>query len=70
VLTAIRPVGIAVNTKALGEAEAQAYLDGLADDYKLPAVDPVRFGVGEIVDRLTHEFPDAAPAPSPRRASA
>lgn len=67
---AIRPVGIAVNTKALGEAEAQAYLDGLADDYKLPAVDPVRFGVGEIVDRLTHEFPDAAPAPSPRRASA
>src|ERR671913_558470 len=58
---AIRPVGIAVNTEALGEGEAQGYLDTLAADYKLPAVDPVRFGVGEIVDRVAHEFPQAAP---------
>ena len=69
---AIRPVGIAVNTQALGEAEAQGCLDALAADYNLPAVDPVRFGVGEIVDRLAQEFPDAAPTNSPaaRRASA
>lgn len=59
---AIRPVGIAVNTAALGEAEAQAYLDTLVDDYNLPTVDPVRFGVGEIVDRIAEDFPDAAPA--------
>jgi uncharacterized NAD-dependent epimerase/dehydratase family protein len=58
---AIRAVGIAVNTQALGEGEAQGYLDTLAADYKLPAVDPVRFGVGEIVDRVAHEFPQAAP---------
>jgi uncharacterized NAD-dependent epimerase/dehydratase family protein len=69
---AIRPVGIAVNTQALGEGAAQAYLDTLAADYNLPAVDPVRFGVGEIVDRIAQEFPQSAPQESlsPARASA
>lgn len=59
---AIRPIGIAVNTQALGEAAARACLDSLSEDYNLPAVDPVRFGVGEIVDRLTAEYPDSAPS--------
>lgn len=54
---AIRPVGIAVNTKAYGEEEARACLDAAAKDYGLPATDPIRFGVGAIVDRLLAEFP-------------
>ena len=55
----IRCVGIAVNTEALGEAEARTYLAEVADAHGLPASDPVRFGVGEIVDRLQREFPAA-----------
>jgi len=54
---AIRCVGIAVNTAALAEADARAALDALAAEYALPAVDPVRFGVGPIVERLVAEFP-------------
>lgn len=53
----IRCVGIAVNTSALGEAQARAVLDKTAADHGLPASDPVRFGVGSIVDRLIAEFP-------------
>ena len=64
---AIRPVGIAVNTQALGEAEARGCLDAIAADYHLPAVDPVRFGVGEIVDRIAQEFPDSVPSNSTAR---
>jgi uncharacterized NAD-dependent epimerase/dehydratase family protein len=54
---AIRPVGIAVNTEALGEAEARRLLDDLAREHGLPATDPIRFGVAGIVDRLDTEFP-------------
>jgi uncharacterized NAD-dependent epimerase/dehydratase family protein len=52
-----RCVGIAVNTAALGEADARALLAETGDAHRLPAVDPVRFGVGPIVDRLVAEFP-------------
>ena len=52
----IRPVGIAVNTQALGEPEARKLLDDLAKAYALPATDPVRFGVTGIVARLEAEF--------------
>ncbi|KAA0684226.1 N-acetyltransferase DgcN [Roseomonas genomospecies 6] len=55
----IRPVGIAINTKAYGEDEAQACLDAAAKAYGLPATDPIRFGIANIVDRLTEEFPTA-----------
>ena len=48
----IRPVGIAVNTAALAEDEARRYLSELASTEELPASDPVRFGVAEIVTRL------------------
>ena len=70
---AIRPVGIAVNTQALGEGEAQALSrHARRATTSLPAVDPVRFGVGEIVDRIAQEFPQSAPQESlsPARASA
>ena len=57
---AIRPVGVAVNTQALEEAEAQALLERFADEHALPATDPVRFGVEGIVDRIAAEFPKQA----------
>jgi uncharacterized NAD-dependent epimerase/dehydratase family protein len=53
-------VGIAVNTQALGEAEARKLLDDLAAEHGLPATDPVRFGVEGLVDRIVAEFPAAS----------
>lgn len=53
---AIRCVGIAVNTQALDEAKARTYLAELEREHGLPATDPVRFGVGAIVDRLSQLF--------------
>ena len=54
---AIKPVGISVNTQALGEEEAKTYLAGLEREYGLPATDPIRFGTGSIVDRIEAEYP-------------
>lgn len=51
---AIRCTGIAVNTQKLGEGEAKKLLMELADKYGVPATDPIRFGVGELVDALQH----------------
>ncbi len=53
---AIRCVGIAVNTQALGDNEARNCLQDLESGHGLPSVDPLRFGVGPIVDRLAAEF--------------
>ena len=61
----IRPVGIAINTQALGEDQALAVLAAAAREHGLPATDPVRFGVEAIVDRLLEAFPAAAPGPGP-----
>ena len=55
----IKPVGIAVNTQALGEEEAKTYLAGLEKEHGLPATDPIRFGVEGIVDRIAADFPAA-----------
>jgi uncharacterized NAD-dependent epimerase/dehydratase family protein len=57
---AIRPVGIAVNTQALGEAAAAAFLRDVAAEHGLPASDPIRFGVEALVDRIVAEFPATA----------
>ncbi len=56
----IRPVGIAVNTSALEERAARDYLRRMEDDHMLPATDPMRFGVGDIVDRIAADFPATA----------
>jgi uncharacterized NAD-dependent epimerase/dehydratase family protein len=48
----IRCVGLSINTSTMDEAAARAELDFLARMHKVPAVDPVRFGVAEIVDQL------------------
>lgn len=53
----IRCVGLAVNTAALDEAAARKWLAEAEAKYSLPASDPVRFGLGSIVDRLQAEFP-------------
>ena len=54
---AIRPVGIAVNTEHLDEAEARRVCEEAAAFHDLPATDPVRFGTASIVDRLLADFP-------------
>ncbi len=54
---AIRPVGIAVNTQALGEDEARAYLAKVSAEHNLPASDPIRYGVDVIVDRIAADYP-------------
>jgi len=45
-------VGISVNTKALGEDEARAYLEETEKRMGLPTVDPYRYGAGRLVDAL------------------
>ncbi|WP_375461320.1 N-acetyltransferase DgcN [uncultured Enterovirga sp.] len=58
----IRPVGIAVNTKAMADdGEARRLLDDLAREHDLPATDPIRFGVETLVDRVEADFPRAMP---------
>ncbi|HCI45897.1 MAG TPA: DUF1611 domain-containing protein [Rhodospirillaceae bacterium] len=55
---AARVVALSVNTAEMAdEAEAKAYLDKLSEQYGMPAVDPVRIGVGPIVEVLEKEWP-------------
>lgn len=61
---AIRCVGIAINTQALDQAAALHVLAETSAKHHLPAVDPVRFGVGAIVDRITAEYPVSTRAKS------
>jgi len=49
---AARCVGISVNTAAMDTGAARDYLRRTEDELGLPVVDPVRAGVGAIVDRL------------------
>lgn len=49
---AARFVGISVNTAKLAEAEALALLAEIEAKFGLPTVDPVRHGVGRIIDAL------------------
>ena len=58
----IRPVGIALNTASMDKDSARDYLERLERDHSLPATDPMRFGVGPIVDYIASEFPETLPA--------
>jgi len=49
---AVRCVGVSVNTAGLDAAAARDYLQQTGLRLGLPCVDPVRTGVGSIVDRL------------------
>lgn len=53
----IQCVGLAVNTAALGDAEAESCLAEVAEQHGLPAADPMRGGVGPVVDELIRRFP-------------
>ena len=48
----IQCVGIAINTQALDDAAARAYLAEVSAAEGLPTTDPVRYGVAPIVARL------------------
>ncbi|MBX2805939.1 MAG: NAD-dependent epimerase/dehydratase family protein, partial [Hyphomicrobiales bacterium] len=53
----IRCAGIAVNTQALDESKAQDVLHEISKAHgNLPATDPVRFGVENLVERIAAEF--------------
>jgi uncharacterized NAD-dependent epimerase/dehydratase family protein len=54
---AIRCVGISINTQALAETDAKALLAATGAAHGLPAVDPVRFGVDQLVDRILADYP-------------
>jgi len=49
---AVRGVGLSINTSGLDPAAARDYLRQTEDRLRLPCVDPVRTGVGRIVDHL------------------
>ena len=48
----VKCIGIAINTKAFSEEEAEAFLKKTEAEMGLPTVDPVRSGVGRLVDAL------------------
>jgi uncharacterized NAD-dependent epimerase/dehydratase family protein len=49
----VKFVGASINTKGLEDAAARDYLAKVEKDLGLPAVDPMRTGVGAIADRLS-----------------
>jgi uncharacterized NAD-dependent epimerase/dehydratase family protein len=49
---AVRTVGLSINTAGLDPAAARDYLRQTEDRLGLPCVDPMRSGVGPVVDRL------------------
>lgn len=51
----IRCAGLAINTARLDEAEAYALLRDTEDQFGLPAGDPMRGGLGRIVDFMIRE---------------
>ncbi|MBG6163356.1 putative NAD-dependent epimerase/dehydratase family protein [Labrenzia sp. EL_195] len=53
---AIQCIGIAVNTAALEDDEALAFLAKVGEKHGLPATDPVRYGMEAIVDKVSAEF--------------
>lgn len=53
----VRLVGVSLNTSALTAAAAQAAIDEAAKRLNVPAADPVRTGVANIVDRLLVSSP-------------
>lgn len=52
----IHCIGLCLNTAALSDEDATAYLAELEAEYGMPAVDPIRTGTGPIVDELQKQF--------------
>jgi uncharacterized NAD-dependent epimerase/dehydratase family protein len=53
---AIACTGIAVNTEHLSAAEAEQLLKKTGVEHGIPCVDPLRTGVGLLVDELQRRF--------------
>lgn len=49
-------IGIAINTQNLSDAKAKALLTKTGKAHKLPCVDPMRTGVGPIIDELVLRY--------------
>jgi uncharacterized NAD-dependent epimerase/dehydratase family protein len=47
-----RCIGLSINSSALDAAAAERYFRETEEKYGLPAVDPMRTGVGKLVDAL------------------
>ncbi|MGL5445880.1 MAG: N-acetyltransferase DgcN [Rhabdaerophilum sp.] len=60
--SAIRPVGISVNTEHLSEIEARRLVDALEKEHALPATDPIRFGTGSVVRNILQLYPHSKAA--------
>lgn len=54
--SAIRCVGISINTSGLTRDERAIYLDRVAAESGLPCIDPVATGVGPLVDHIADTF--------------
>jgi uncharacterized NAD-dependent epimerase/dehydratase family protein len=50
---AVTSIGCSINTAAMSDAEADAYLKKTEDDMGLPCVDPFRHGAARLVDALS-----------------
>ncbi|MFY2562313.1 N-acetyltransferase DgcN [Corallococcus terminator] len=54
---AIQCTGLAINTEHMQEQDALALLERTGREYGLPCVDPIRTGVGPLVDELARRYP-------------
>ena len=54
--TAIRCVGVSINTSQLNPEESKKYLDNLSKKIGLPCVDPLKDGTQEIIDFLIKTY--------------
>ena len=50
-------IGLSINASKMSDPRARSYLDRLAREFRIPAVDPMRFGCEEIVDQIESCFP-------------
>ncbi|MFM7404967.1 MAG: DUF1611 domain-containing protein [Erythrobacter sp.] len=57
-------VGISLNTSKLNAADAAALARRLEQEHNLPVCDPMRFGIGEVIDHIEARFggPVSSPA--------
>jgi uncharacterized NAD-dependent epimerase/dehydratase family protein len=53
----IQCVGLCINTQKLSEEDAKVYMETMAKEHSLPCVDPIRSGMGPIVDEIQKRYP-------------
>jgi uncharacterized NAD-dependent epimerase/dehydratase family protein len=53
----IQCVGLCINTQKLSEEDAKVYMETMSHEHGLPCVDPIRTGMGPIVDEIQKRYP-------------